>query len=336
MDRRFLGAIVILAAIALAASASTPDAADAQETITLRIATLAPRGSQWDRAFRAWGNTLRQQTNGRLRLRFYLGGAQGDERDYVRKIRAGQLDGAAITTTGLGQIVRPVMVLSVPGLMREYRQVDRVRAALSDEFDSQFSDAGFKFLGWGDVGRGRLFSNRPIARPDDLKRVRPWVWREDVIFTEMLNVIGANGQRLGINEVLPALQTGRIDAFPSTALAAVSLQWWNHATHVSQQAESVAIGATVMSKEKFDSLPADLQQALTETSARAHTALNRSIRRTDDRAFNTLTSRGVTAVDMSAHQAEWERVGRQVRNRLAGRLYPRALLERVERAARGR
>lgn len=336
MKRSFFIAFLIAVALAVVAPGSSPQAADAQEATTLRIATLAPRGSPWDRAFRAWANSLERETDGRLRLRFYLGGSQGDERDYIRKMRAGQIDGAAVTATGLGQIVRPVLVLSAPGIFQDYRQIDRVRNALHDEFESQFRDAGYELMGWGDVGKARIFSNRPIARPSDLRSVRPWAWREDVIFSEFLSVVGANPQRLGVNEVLPALQTRRIDTFPASALAAVSLQWWNHASHVSQQSNAILIGATIIKKEKYEALAEDLRQALDSTAERAHRVLTTSIRRADDRAYQAILRRGVTAVDLSRHQAEWDRAARQTRNNLAGRLYSRELLQRVERTARER
>jgi len=336
MKRRFAIAAIIAGLLAVLTPGSVPRRAVAQETITLRIATLAPRGSHWDRAFRAWGNSLQQDTNNRLRLRFYLGGSQGDERDYIRKMNAGQLDGAAITTTGLGQIVRPVLVLSAPGLLREYAQIDRVRSRLGNEFKRQFDEAGYHFEGWGDVGQARIFSRRAINRPQDLRSVRPWAWREDPIFTEFLRVVGANPQRLGVNEVLPALQTRRIDAFPSSAYAAVNLQWYNHITHVTQQASGTIVGATIIKKEKYDALPPELQQALDSTAERAHRALVRAIRRADERAYQAIISRGVTAVDITPHQADWDRASRTTRNNLAGRLYPLALLQQVERISGGR
>jgi TRAP-type C4-dicarboxylate transport system substrate-binding protein len=311
---------------------STPQAG-AQETITLKIGTLAPRRSAWHRVFEAWKGSVQEESEGRLRLRFYYGGSQGDERDYIRKMGAGQLDGAAMTTTGLGQIVRPVLVLSSPGIFSDYRQIDRVRNRLSDEFQSQFEEAGYHNAGWGDVGRARLFSNRPILRPRDLRQTRPWQWREDTIFGEFLRAVGANGQRLGVNEVLPALQTGRIDAFPSTALAATSLQWFNHATHVTKQSDAIVIGATVIKKERYDALPADLRAIFDSTSERAHAALQRSIRRADDRAYQAILRRNITEVDISANEAEWQRVADQVRRRLAGRVYPPQLLAQVERVA---
>lgn len=332
--RTFVMAVLALALVSL--PGTVPRSVDAQEGTTLRIATLAPRGSAWMRVFDAWNNSLRQRTGNRLSLRFYPGGAQGDERDVIRKIRNGQLDGAAVTSTGLSPIVRPVLVLQAPGVVESYEQLDRVRERMSDEFSQQFQQNGMRLMGWGDVGEGRLFSNRPILRPRDLRSVRPWVWRDDAMFGEFLEVVGANGIRLGVPEVLPALSTGQIDTVISSATAASALQWHTRTTHVTQQPNTLLIGATVLSHEKYQSLPADLQTALDETSAQAHRALVSRIRRDDRRYYQVLTTQhGLTAVDVSAHESEWRDAARQTRERLAGRLYPRDLMERVMRTARG-
>lgn len=335
MKRRTI--VMALLALALVSLPGTmPRSVDAQEAVTLRIATLAPRGSAWMRVFDAWNNSLRQRTSNRLSLRFYPGGAQGDERDVIRKIRNGQLDGAAVTSTGLSLVVRPALVLQAPGVVENYQQLDRVRTRLGPEFAAQFQENGMRLMGWGDVGEGRIFSNRPILRPRDLRSVRPWVWRDDSMFGEFLEVIGANGIRLGVPEVLPALSTGQIDTVVASATAASALQWHTRVTHVTQQPNAILVGATILSQEKYDALPADLKTALDETSAQAHTALVARIRRDDARYYTALTTQhGLTAVDVSAHQDEWRDAARQTRERLAGRLYPRDLMERVMATARG-
>lgn len=337
MNRRtILMALLALALVTI--PGAVPRAVDAQEgeEIQLRIATLAPRGSSWMRVFDAWNNSLRQRTNNRLSLRFYPGGSQGDERDAIRKIRIGQLDGAAVTSTGLSLVVRPVLVLQAPGVVENYQQLDRARAAMNAEFSTQFEAGGVRLMGWGDVGQGRIFSNRPITRPRDLRSVRPWVWTDDSMFGEFLQVVGANGVRLGVPEVLPALSTGQVDTIVASATAASALQWHTRVTHVTQQANSILIGGTLLSQEKYESLPADLRTALDETSEQAHRALVTRIRRDDDRFYTALTTRhGLTAVDLTAHQSEWNDTARQTRERLAGRLYPRELMERVMRSARG-
>lgn len=329
--------VALLALGLMVLPGTTPPSADAQETTTIRIATLAPRGSSWMRVFNAWNNTLRQRTDNGLRLRIYAGGSQGDERDVRRKIRIGQLDGAAFTSTGLSLVVRPILVLQAPGVVESYRQLDRARAAMSEDFGNQFRENGFRFLGWGDVGEGRIFSNSPIARPRDLRSVHPWQWRDDSMFGEFLSVVGATGVRLGVPEVLPALSTGQIDTVVASATAASALQWHTRVTHVTEQANSYLIGATIISEEKFQSLSPEHQTALLETAEQAHTALIRRIRRDDRRYYTALTTRhGLTAVDTTPHRAEWQQAARQTRENLAGRLYPRALMERVMAAARGR
>ena len=156
------------------------------------------------------------------------------------------------------------------------------------------------------------------------------------MFGEFLNVVGANGVRLGVPEVLPALSTGQIDTVVSSATATAALQWHTRVSHVTEQANGFLIGATIMSKQKFDSLPDDLQQALMETSEQAHSTLVRRIRRDDDRYYHALTTRfHLTPVDLSDHEDEWRNAARQTRENLAGRLYPRQLMEHVMAAARG-
>ena len=305
----------------------------AEPAVELRLATLAPSGSSWMKVFNAWNLTVKEQTDNTVTLRFYDGGSQGDERDFVRKMRAGQMDGAALTTTGLGMLVRQVLVLSVPGVIEEYEQLDSVRAELGGRFEKMFETEGYTLLGWGDVGKTRLFSMEKIERPSDIKKLRPWVWKDDPIFAEFLKVVGANPVRLGVPEVYPALQTGMVDTLPASALAAVSLQWYTRLKYMSKRNSGIIVGATIIRTDKFEALTEDQQNVLASTGIRAHKALNRSIRRDDDKSYATVLKRGLTAVDTSEHQAEWEEAGRQVRERLTGRVYPKSLLDAVIAAA---
>ena len=305
----------------------------AEEAVELRFATLAPSGSSWMKVFNAWNLTIKKETNNTLKLRFYPGGSQGDERDFVRKMRAGQVDGAALTTTGLGQLVRPILVLSVPGVLEEYQQLDNVRTELNDHFEKMFNEEVYTFLGWGDAGKTRLFSTEKIERPSDIKKYRPWAWKDDLIFPEFLKVVGANPVRLGVPEVYPALQTRMVDTLPASALAVVALQWYTRLKHVSQRNSGIIVGATIVRTDKFEALSEEHQKVLVDTSIRAHKALNRSIRRDDDKSYATILKRGLTAVDTSEYTAEWEDAAKQVRERLAGRVYPESLLEAVIAAA---
>ncbi len=260
-----VAAISALAFLPVAAAPIAPSA-DAQEVHTIRIATLAPRGSAWERGYARWNRTLSQQTNGRVRLQIYAGGSAGDERTMVRKMRTNQIDAAAVTTTGLGMIVRQVGVLSAPGVIETYPQLDAVRDELAPDLERMFEDEGFVLLGWGDAGAVRLFSKRRITTIADFRASRPWVWRDNPVFVEVLRSAGVTGVPLALPEVLSGLQTGRIDVVPSSALAAVALQWYTQVHFMSEQASGIVVGALVIRKDKLDELPPDAREALVQSA----------------------------------------------------------------------
>jgi len=72
--------------------------------ITIKMATLAPEGTDWHGMLVEMGQEWKKATKGRVQLRLYPGGVVGDERDMVRKMRIGQIHAAAISTEGLYEI----------------------------------------------------------------------------------------------------------------------------------------------------------------------------------------------------------------------------------------
>ena len=327
-------ALLAVGAFLLPGSVAAPKAR-AAGPIIIRFASLAPSGSSFMKVSKAWNRTIKKETEGRVELRFYSGGSQGDERDFVRKIRAGQMDGAGVSTVGLGMVARPVLVLSAPGLLTEYDALVRARTALNDRFEKMFEDAGFVLLNWGEAGKYRLFSSNPFAKPADLKAGRPWAWKDDPVFAEIINVIGANPVRMGLPEVYGGLQTRMVDTVPSSALAAVALQWYTRLEYMAKQNFSVLIGGGIIKREKFDELSEHDQKVVLAASARASKANDAVVRRDDLRAYEALIKRGVVEVDTAQHQAAWDAVMKQARENLAGRVYSKSLLEAAERAAAG-
>ena len=299
----------------------------------LRIASLAPAGSSWMKVLNAWKATLDRETEGRLKLRFYPGGSQGDERDFVRKMRVGQLDGGVVTMSGMSLLVRPMVILVLPDFLDTYEELDRVRLKMAKEFEKMFEDEGFMMVAWGDAGKTRLFSKKKIERPSDIKSMRPWLWKDDLIFIEFYDVIGASAVRLGVPEVYPGLQTNMIDVVTSSALTAVALQWYTRVKYMTGHNSSIIAGGMVMRKEKIDGLAPDLKEAFLRTAERVETLLNQSIRRDDQKAYDVVIKKGIVATDTSKYKAEWDAAAKQVRDRMTGRAFSKSLLQAVEAAA---
>lgn len=332
MKLRFVPLLLLL--VAALALPGTTTHTKAEEGYTLRIASLAPAGSSWMKILNAWNKTLKEKTAGKLKMRFYPGGSQGDERDFVRKMRVGQLDGGVVTMTGMSMLVPSMNVLVLPGFLETYDKLDRVRERMADQFAGMFGKEDMRLVGWGDAGKTRLFSAQPIKSPNEIKAMRPWVWKDDPIFVEFYQVIGASAVRLGVPEVYPALQTRMVDVISSSALTAVALQWYTRVKYMTAHNSAIIAGGTVMRKDKYDELPPELQQVFDSTAARAHEILNKTIRKDDEKAYQVVLKKGIEPVEAGDAEAEWEAAHKKVRDNLTGRMFSKSLVQAVADASK--
>ena len=111
-------AMKLLGALTLTVGLSAAGEAQAGEVI--KIGTLAPAASPWGQVFKVWADAVSKKSGGNVELQFFYNGSQGDEGAMVGKMKAGQLDGAAITSVGLGKIYKPILALQMPGLFQDW------------------------------------------------------------------------------------------------------------------------------------------------------------------------------------------------------------------------
>ena len=270
--------------------------ARAQATQTLKIATLAPEGSAWMVAFHEWAKNIEQHTQGKVRVKFFAGGTAGDERDAVRKMRLGQLNGAAVTAIGLGLINSEVRVLELPMLINSYDELDYVRNKLDADLRKKFQDKGYVLLAWGDVGPVHIFSNTPIRSKADLSQVKLWAWVDDALVRELFHQLGVNGVPLGVPDVLPSLQTGLINACYGSPLSTLALQWYTKVKYMTSLHISQAIGATVITKKEWDKLTPDQQKVIMADSHAFQVKLLKTLRMENDKALTSMKQAGLQVV----------------------------------------
>lgn len=306
------------------------DAGTATTTRTLGIATLAPSGSLITDGLAAWNRELRRRTGGSLQFRIYAGGVQGDDPEVVRKIRSGRLDGGTLTSTGLQAIYRPALIFQLPATFLHYEQLDHARAVLQPEIDAGIIAAGFRMLGWADVGQARLFSHSRITRPSELAGTHLWVRDDDVILPAFVSRVGATPVELAVPEVLGALTTGRVDTFLAPPAVAIALQWSSHAMYVNEIPMSIVIGGMVISESTFQSLTPEQQTVLTETGEQFHRLGRRNSRRMETESMHALTERGIQVTTTTeAERNEWRTVGRAVRDAVASQIASPDLVARA-------
>jgi TRAP-type C4-dicarboxylate transport system substrate-binding protein len=328
--------VIALIAVSALCVPGAPRSARAGLQREIRVATLAPRNSAFMREFQRLDKRLRKATGGGVGFRLYASGVAGDEKDVIRKMRAGQLDAAMVTSDGQGRVLPEVSVLRAPGVITSYEQLGAVQDVMLPEFDREFEQKGFKLIAWGEAGEYRYFSRRAVQEPADIRTMRPWLWPSSPIMRETWRAIGANPVPLGMGEVYGALQTRMVDLVESTAITYVALQW--HTTdlaHVTEDSSGVLIGAWLMNKSTFDGLKPEWQKAMMELATENNQANRVRTRKADLQAYKRLVKRGMQVSKLSeAGRQQMAEINAKVRARLAGRIYPAELLQRVEAIAR--
>jgi TRAP-type transport system periplasmic protein len=280
----------LFATLALAAPAAHAD------NVELRIATLAPSGSPWMDVLDKAAAEIKDKTASRVTMKYYEGGQQGDERDFVRKIKLGQLDGAAVTSIGLGMIDESIRVLELPMLFSSPEEVDYVADKMWPYFQAKFAKKGFKLNDRGEVGWIYFLSKNKVESLSDLKGQQLWMWGDDQLVGAMFKKLGLNGVPLGVPEVDAKLTSGAINACYGSPVAAVALQWYTKIKYMTSMPMSFAIGATVISLDAVKKISTDDQKALEDIGRANAKKLRKVIRKANDDAKGTMTRKGVTVV----------------------------------------
>ncbi|MCC6554775.1 MAG: TRAP transporter substrate-binding protein DctP [Polyangiaceae bacterium] len=324
---------MLVGALSLVAGAVVSDDASAGEVI--KMGTLAPKQSPWGQVFSVWEKAVKEKSGGNLELQFFYNGQQGDEAAMIAKMKAGQLDGAAVTGVGLSKVYKPIVALQMPGLFKDWAKLDSARDSMRGEFEKGCEDAGFRILGWGDVGKAHVMSKGfAIRGPEDLKGKKPYMWRDDIIAPVLYQLIGVSPVPLNVPEVLPNLNTGAINIVTAPALAAEQLQWSSRLDTIVSDVAGSAIGAVIASSKRIDALPGDLRGILMDTGKVAAVALTKRIRSEDDAAFGRIKGK-MTVVDLSADErSKWDGIFKQVRQRLGQGTFAPDLVTKLEGLAK--
>ncbi|MEX0602988.1 MAG: TRAP transporter substrate-binding protein DctP, partial [Bacteroidota bacterium] len=276
---------------------------------------------------------IRAESNGRMGFRIYSGSVQGDEKDVLRKIRIGQLQAGGFTGVGMGEIAPKVRILDSPFLVRSYEEVDHLYREFDKEFQKAFEDGGYVLLGWAEVGFVHVFTRNLIQKPEDLRSLKIWTWEGDPVALAAFSTLNINPISLSITDVMTSLQTGLIDAFYTSPLAAIYLQWYTRVKYMIDAPLADAAGAVLISKRYFDQLPPDLQEILIRNGRKYMATLTRLSREENREAIGTLQKNGITVVPVQASDLpQYVEAGRRARRALAGRLYPEEFLNQVEKS----
>jgi TRAP-type C4-dicarboxylate transport system substrate-binding protein len=323
-------AIKILGLILIVFLCFNRSSSGAEKSLVIKLATLAPEGSSWMKTFNALNTEVMRKTENKVQFKIYPGGVLGDEMDMLRKMKIGQIQGAALTAGGLSSIFKEIDVLQIPFLFQRYEEVDAILKKMDSFFRKGFEEHGYVLLGWSEAGFIYLMSTVPIASVGDLKRAKVWIWEESPMAKAIFDEAGVSAIPLSIPDVLVGLQTGLVDVVYAPPTGAISLQWFTKVKYFTDVPLSYLAGGIIVKKDVFKQIPEPLQNTVLEVFERHLNELKTITRNENREAIKVMEKQGVKIITPSRDQVEeFTKLSNKAMGHISGESFSKKVLNEV-------
>lgn len=303
----------------------------------LRLATLIPSGTSYHHSLLEMGVKWKQASGGAITLTIYPDGTMGSEAETVRRIRVGQLQAAVLTVDGLSEIDPSVSALQkMPLMFHSLNEVVYVRNRLAPELNRRLADKGFIVLFWADAGWVRFFSKEPAFTPNDFKKMKVFVSAGDNEQPELMKSIGYHPVSLEWSDALTGLQTGMIESLATVPLYAVTGQFHLVTHHMLEVNWLPLVGALVITKKTWDSLPAATQEAMAQAAEECGRQFQLRGREENQEAVDAMKRRGLQVHTVTPEQeVQWRQFSETLYPALRGHIVPADMFDQVEQLLGG-
>jgi len=272
-----------------------------ETTYVLKLATVAPKGTPWAKLLKKFKKNVGKASNGRVKVKTYLGGALGDEISTVIQAARGRIQGVGSSTGALAALVPELDAVEIPFMFRDAKEADYVLdKKLTEPMEKLFRERGLVLGFWSENGfRHFGSSGGKVSKPSDLagKKMRS---QESFVHIEMWKALGASVQAIPTTEVITALKTGAVDGFDQALLYAIAAGWHNSVKDITLSAHIYQPAAIAFNKEWFDKLPKDLQKIVIDEGRKLTRAGRKSVRKLNPDLIEIIEGTGVKVHKLSA------------------------------------
>ena len=311
-----------LALVLFAAVCAFPATAAAQ-TVTIKMATLVPTNSSWFLVLKEVADKWNKLSNGRVRVILYGGGTKGDDPEVVQAMRLGELQGAVLSSVGIAQIDPSVYALSIPMAFDSYEEVYYVLDKMKARLESSMESKGFVVLNWADGGWLRFFTTSSVTTPDDLKKLTLFQWAGDAKTLEIWKTAGFKVRPAALTDLPMGLSTGLFQACALSPQVAQIGRYYERAKYMTDVQWALLIGATVVKKETWAQVPADLKPALLKAMQEAGAKLQADIRQSGEKDLVAMRGAGLPVVPVDAKtKALWLKAAESAYGKIRGEFVP--------------
>ncbi len=253
---------------------------------------------------------IKQQSSGRVTLKFYPGGVMGNDLVVLRKIRVGQLQGGAVTAGNMSAILADIDMYSLPFLFDSLAQVDFVRRQMDAKLITELENRGFVSFGFAEGGFAYMMSENPLQTVEDVRKQKVWTPSGNDIGEVVFESAGISPVSLPISDVLTAMQTGLIDTIITSPIGAIALQWHTRVKYVIDVPLTYFSALLVIDKKVFDKLGSEDAALVRRVMEDVFHQIDVQNRNDNIAARAALKSQGIQFMTLSENSLkEWHAVG---------------------------
>jgi TRAP-type transport system periplasmic protein len=295
------------------------------QTTAIKLATVVPDGSVWDKSLKKMGTDWSQATGGRVALTVFAGGSQGDEPTVLRKMRVNALQGASLTVVGLGSIDWSFNVFNIPFFFQSYDELNAVVEKLTPTLKQRAEAKGSVLVHWGHGGWLQVFSKKPVLTVADLKAAKLYTSAGDDRMTQWYKANGFQPRAMAMTDILTGLTTGMLDALPTPPLGALSFQWYKQTPYMLDIGLTPLVGATVLTKRAWDSIPAADRAKLLEIAVAVEKQLQVDVPKQEQTAVTLMGTQGLKV--NKATGPEWQQMADALAKNMRGQMVPQDIFD---------
>jgi TRAP-type C4-dicarboxylate transport system substrate-binding protein len=323
----------------LVSSLAHPSLTSCQDKpLEIRLVTLAPMGTSPHVALLKMGEKWQKLSGGKVKLSVIGSYRAGGEAAMVDKMAVGGIDGALMTVVGLSKINKDVAGMSnIPMIYRSLEEVDYIEEKYGVELSKAMEMKGFIVLFWTDIGWIRHFSVQPLVHPQDLKRMKMFVWAGSPEQVNLMKAWGTSPVSLEPSDILSSLSTGMINVVSATPFSANAGQYARVAKHMLEINWSPLIGGAVVRKQIWEKIPGDLRHEFLRIAAETGKEIKEAGRKESDDAVEVMKKKQGLHVMVPSPQMndEWRQSMRAIYPKIRGSIVTAESFDRIESLLRG-
>jgi TRAP-type C4-dicarboxylate transport system substrate-binding protein len=286
----------------------------------IKLATVVPEGSVWDKSLKQMGEEWKQATGGKVVVTVYGGGSQGDEPTVLRKMRLDALQAAAFTAVGLGTIDSSFNVFDIPFFFESYDELNYVTEKLTPAIKKKIEPKGFILLNWGTGGWTQVFTKKPVQTVDDLKKIKLYTSAGNDRMVQWFKANGFEPRAMAMTDIMTGLTTGMIEGLPTPPLAAMLFQWYRQTPYMLDIGLAPIVGANVITKKAWSAIPDADKPKLVAAAVAVEKQLQTDVPKQDADAVAAMTKQGLTVT--KATGPEWRTQLDELAKTMRGEMVP--------------